>query len=330
MNRSVISLAGLAVVTIASPGCELNVCPPGATQICYCSGSSGAQTCADDGSEWEPCHCGADSEQCGDGVCEGSESCETCGADCGQCTAGQCGAANFSVSCGTFTCPQHSVCGINGCDCQSGYVEQSCSGQPCTAGTCAPPNWWCAPDGGTSVCGDGICDPGESCSADCGTTQDAVILPVPPVPQLTQVWCWAATSEMVLTYFGKAGAQCDIVSFWTQLPCCPYGNGVSGCYVGAPTVQAIANAIQLGGVSAQVVNSALTYQEVVQEISANHPIIIAYQGSFAGHVVVLHGFDSQSNVYIHDPMYGTFVVPYAVSGLYNGAAYWSQSIITGL
>lgn len=314
-----ISCAGL----VAGCPLESRVCDPGETQSCYCPGGEGAQTCYADGSAWGVCSCGSQNT-CGDGSCDPSESCSTCAADCGACPSA-CGPDNFVVDCGNgYTCPSHGTCAPQGCTCESGFVAKDCSGSPCSNGGCFPPNWWCA-QGTSSGCGDGVCAPGESCPQDCG-----VVLPVPSIPQLTQVWCWAATTEMILQYFGKPGTQCEIASYWTGAPCCPFGNGVQACYVGAPNAEAIALAIEVGGVNAQVVYNPLSFQQVAAELAQNHPILILYLDSFAGHVVVLHGFDAAGNVYIHDPMYGNFVVPYAVSQLYQGAATWSQSIITGL
>ncbi|HEV8322883.1 MAG TPA: hypothetical protein VG389_14820, partial [Myxococcota bacterium] len=72
---------------------------------------------------------------CGDGLCNGGESCMSCEQDCGMCPAG----------CGDGTCAPTETCASCDLDC----------------GTCP------------AVCGDGICDPVEedctSCSADCGT-----------------------------------------------------------------------------------------------------------------------------------------------------------------
>lgn len=179
----------------------------------------------------------------------------------------------------------------------------------------------------TPTCGDGVCDVGETCPSDCGT--QANVLPVSLVMQSTQVWCWAATSQMTFQYFGYAYQQCDIVSSWTQLPCCPAGNGLSGCYVTAPDMSAIALAIEVGGVPTQLVNRALSFQEIVATIDSGRPMIVGYTGSFGGHVVVLHGYDAAGNVYIQDPYYGTFVVPYSVSGIYSNSKIWSTTLIVG-
>jgi len=72
---------------------------------------------------------------CGDGTCNGSETCSTCSGDCGPCG---------------------SVCGDGTCN-----GNETCSSCPQDCGTCNNP-----------YCGDGSCNNGETCSncsEDCGT-----------------------------------------------------------------------------------------------------------------------------------------------------------------
>lgn len=72
---------------------------------------------------------------CGDGVCNGEDTCSTCPGDCGSC----------AVSCGDAVC--------------EGPGGETCTGCPDDCNTMDP------------VCGNGACDSGESattCRADCG------------------------------------------------------------------------------------------------------------------------------------------------------------------
>ncbi|MBN2718979.1 MAG: hypothetical protein JXX14_24240 [Deltaproteobacteria bacterium] len=47
----------LVAAAMLQTGCE-DECDPGATQECLCTaGQSGVQTCSQDGSTWEQCHC---------------------------------------------------------------------------------------------------------------------------------------------------------------------------------------------------------------------------------------------------------------------------------
>ena len=93
---------------------------------------------------------------CGDGVCDGTESCTTCSVDCGVCPTCGNGVCDASETCSS--CPRDcSVCA----SCGDGF----CNGDE----TCEN----CAPDCGVCPsCGDGVCQaPKEdcfSCPADCG------------------------------------------------------------------------------------------------------------------------------------------------------------------
>jgi len=73
-------------------GSDASVCNTGTTQSCYCqSGQTGTQSCTASG--WGACDCtlpdsGYSGPQvCGDGICSGTENCETCPVDCGQCAS---------------------------------------------------------------------------------------------------------------------------------------------------------------------------------------------------------------------------------------------------
>jgi len=96
---------------------------------------------------------------CGDGTCNGAETCSTCPTDCGACTAvcgdGSCNGAETCSTC-PIDCGQCvGYCGDGSC---SG--TETCSSCPADCGAC------------TAVCGDGTCNGAETCStcpSDCGT-----------------------------------------------------------------------------------------------------------------------------------------------------------------
>jgi hypothetical protein len=72
-----------------------DTCEAGTFRACQCSlAASGTQACATDGSGWEACDCGSVKDAgsdappgCGDGTCNGTETCANCPADCGVCPA---------------------------------------------------------------------------------------------------------------------------------------------------------------------------------------------------------------------------------------------------
>jgi hypothetical protein len=115
-----------------------------------CNGSESCATCTAD--------CGACPPACGDGTCNGSESCATCSADCGTCPSacgdGTCNGTETCSSCKADcgTCPP--ACGDGMCN-----GSETCSSCKADCGACPP------------ACGDGMCNGTESCSScagDCG------------------------------------------------------------------------------------------------------------------------------------------------------------------
>jgi hypothetical protein len=118
-----------------------------------CNGSETCATCEQD--------CGSCGNRCGDGSCGGDESCSSCPTDCGACGPscgdGQC---NGTETCDT--CQQD--CGSCGPRCGDGQCNgtETCSSCPQDCHACA------------ARCGDGVCDGGEgcqSCPQDCGACQ---------------------------------------------------------------------------------------------------------------------------------------------------------------
>ena len=120
-------------------------CPPGCGDGA-CDGTETCSTC--------PADCGACPPACGDGGCNGTETCSTCPADCGACppACGD-GSCNGTETCST--CPAD--CGACPPTCGDGYCHgaETCSTCPSDCGACTP------------VCRDGICDRalGENCTS---------------------------------------------------------------------------------------------------------------------------------------------------------------------
>ncbi len=149
------------------------------------------------------------------------------------------------------------------------------------------------------------------------------VLAVPFVAQQTNVWCWAAVSEMILRYYGNPVAQCQILSAWYQGDCCTFA---SACRTTA-SIAGIQQTLSAYGVGSAYLPRAMSFGELSAELDAGRPIILAYRGSFTGHVVVMYGYDPDGFVYIHDPFYGTFqLLPYGSSFSYGGQLSWSETI----
>lgn len=162
-----------------------------------------------------------------------------------------------------------------------------------------------------------------------GTTTPAPagsrVLPIVAIPQQTQLWCWAATSEMIFRYYGVPVTQCQLVSIYLNRQCCvadPF------CVVSSGTMETIQNGLsQVGGIRSTHVGP-LSFAQLAAEISAGRPVMIGYRNSFSGHVVLVTGYNTANNfVHILDPFFGTFDVPYGATFSYGGQLIWSDSLI---
>jgi hypothetical protein len=174
---------------------------------------------------------------------------------------------------------------------------------------------------GTASCSKGGGSPTDPGGPPAGGQQR--VLTVPLVAQQTPVWCWAAVSEMIFRYYGRGATQCQILSGWYQADCCTFSQF---CLTTAP-IPVIQQTLQaFGGLRSVAFPGPISLQAVQNEINAGRPIIVAYRGSMAGHVVVLYGYDAAGNVYIRDPLFGSFVVPYGASFTYHGQLFWSDTI----
>jgi hypothetical protein len=150
------------------------------------------------------------------------------------------------------------------------------------------------------------------------------VLSVPYSAQQTPVWCWAACSEMILQYYGRVATQCGILSAWFRFDCCTFPGP---CTTTAP-IEVIQATLAAVGVGSQRVLSPVSFDVVRAEIDAGRPLILAYRGSFSGHVVVLYGYDALGRVYINDPLYGQVRgVPYGATFTYNGQLGWAETLL---
>lgn len=151
------------------------------------------------------------------------------------------------------------------------------------------------------------------------------------VPQQTQSWCWAATTSEVLNYYRYPNYQCELVTLALArgVDCCFFPQF---CNVPGTTTQMeqLIYYVSNGQLYGSFANGPLAFEQIVAQISSGRPIIIYYGGSFVGHFVVLYGYDRASGeVFIHDPFFGPFTVPYGTSFFYNATQplYWTHTML---
>lgn len=211
-----------------------------------------------------------------------------------------------------------------------------------TAAGCVPNPYDGGAGDGVDCRFDGFCD--ESCAGDTDCAGQSVescndppdefgrILDVPQLAQQCQNWCWAATIEMVVEYYGGVSNQCLMATAkagGNQGECCQIGcQGI--CDTPAQFGE-MAAFLSVQGISGELVNRALSEEEVQRELFNGRPIIVSYASSFTGHVVIVSGYTlpnvngTQGAIYeVIDPFFGPTAVNYGqlVFGYQNGQARW--------
>ena len=153
-------------------------CVPALTGGCADDAAIETCVCALDGwccsTEWDDVcveesvdECGNVCESvCGDDVCSLDETCEGCEADCGPCPTGVCCVPSATPGCAEDAALESCVCAFDGFCCTAAWddlcVEAAIGG--------------CGHACFETACGDGACDPGESCvscEVDCGACPSA-------------------------------------------------------------------------------------------------------------------------------------------------------------
>ena len=166
-------------------------------------------------------------------------------------------------------------------------------------------------------------------------------LPIPPVVQQTQLWCWAAVLEMALKYYGYGivnpggNYQCGIVAMLggnceSDCRCCVTGIG-SFNNLGAvlEAYGAVTLSLNIDGEPLSYhIRQRLSVKKIVAEIDEGDPIIAGispsglsgfYPPGFGEHLALIIGYESSDRhfkVIVNDP-YPYFYVehdPYLSAG----------------
>ncbi len=151
------------------------------------------------------------------------------------------------------------------------------------------------------------------------THSENFVLDIHFIPAYEEQWGWAAATAMVFRHQGIYYHQADLVDYQYH-------------YFGyrKPSINDISWLLwDLGGLDSYV-TSTLTFGEIRSQLNQGKPILLQYGAYYSGHVLVLHGYDHQGHVYIHEPGYGTRVMHY--DDLYyryfqGSGRYWESSLI---
>jgi len=146
------------------------------------------------------------------------------------------------------------------------------------------------------------------------TLSYAAILNVPLVTQEQDQWCWAGSTQSVLTYYGNYKNQCEIAEYtrtratWHDFGsenCCTNPSGKCNywnyMYGENGSVVNILNDLGNPAITNNAYDKMLTEQECTDNFSQNRPIIIRV--CCGGHFMVGRGLENH-NLYYMDPWPG--------------------------
>ena len=125
----------------------------------------------------------------------------------------------------------------------------------------------------------------------------AKILPVPLKPQETNMWCWAASGQMIMNYLGATGVtQCDQANRELGRTDCCASPTPSACVKGGHTQ------FDQYNFDLDYADGALSFSALSSEIDANRPVEFAWSWTGGGgHVMVAVGYTTINNVnYVYD------------------------------
>ncbi|MNW31949.1 hypothetical protein D3C74_88780 [compost metagenome] len=153
---------------------------------------------------------------------------------------------------------------------------------------------------------------------------DYKTLSIPVHEQEMKNWCWAASAQMVIDYFGGNKSQRQIVNY------------VKGSVIDKPgSNNETIKALNYGGVEGTHKNGKLTFGSIISQINNNQPILAAvnyYRSKDnVGHMFVIRGYyednsDDSYDVYFIDPADGTRNYRNYDSFADNSVYYWDRSI----
>jgi hypothetical protein len=170
------------------------------------------------------------------------------------------------------------------------------------------------------------------------TAQTGKILAVPSVSQLPQTnWCWAASSQAVLSFTGNAPGMCSVADWarqrngWGNDNCCtnPTGaicNQPNNLFGGSGG--SVQNILEHWGADSSSYYRSLSLSEVQDAIDADSPIMVRWGWTTGGgHLVVLHGY-SGTTMSIMDPWNGPTLLSHA-NVTSTSARTWTHSLLVG-
>jgi hypothetical protein len=140
-------------------------------------------------------------------------------------------------------------------------------------------------------------------------------LAVPFIEQLGDNWCWAASAQMVLTFYQRPKQQCELANTLfgfrnccaTRPPLTQPVNGIPACDRRCPGDQVVPLYNQFG-LAANRLHAVATHAVLEQEITQQRPVEVGLQiPTSSGHLVIVRwaGTDDagQQLVLVNNPLH---------------------------
>lgn len=145
------------------------------------------------------------------------------------------------------------------------------------------------------------------------------VLRISFAPAYHEQWGWAAATTMVFDYYSFYYSQADLVDYHDYY----YGYG-------SVSIDKISRLLRdLGGINS-LVTGTLSFRDIRSHINSGNPILLHYGDYYSGHYVLLHGYDNNGYLYLHEPDYGTRVIHYDdlfTKQIYGQGVFWTSSLI---
>lgn len=149
------------------------------------------------------------------------------------------------------------------------------------------------------------------------------VLGVPQYNQEKNNWCWCASAQMVLAYYGASYSQTTIAAWAVQ------GRDIANYLYGSPDSSMHGDdeiLTHFGSLSSSGLAYAMSLSTLTSEINAGRPPMIRWGwNGGGGHIVVAYG-TSGSTVYVRDPWYGNTINTYDYVLHARNAGTWTHTL----
>lgn len=153
------------------------------------------------------------------------------------------------------------------------------------------------------------------------SAQDQRQLNVPHILQENEYWCWAASTNSVIDYYGVYDLElCEVVETARELnpdyfgedDCCYPDNCLQGNFFDDDTDGSICGLLHYYDINNNCLGRVLTFNEVKTEINSGRPFIIRWEFSEFAHAITITGYDEPSaKINIIDPDDGNYLEYYS-------------------